>query len=344
VRQPGRLMHRMSKTIAIVTPVLDDWASFTALVGEIACSPTGSGAVLHVYAVDDGSSEPFEPAAELLPPHSCIASIEVIRLAANLGHQRAIAVGLCAVVEDETADAVLVMDADGQDRPADIEALLAAGAQHPQHVVLAARAQRAEPRPFRLWYWLYRLLFWALTGQAINFGNFCLIPMTAARRLVHMPELWNNLAAAVMRSRLPYMTVPTVRATRSCGNSKMNLSALIIHGLSAMSVYSDVIFVRVLLAAGGIAVLAALGIVAVAVIRIATNRAIPGWATTAAGDLMIILLQTLILVLATSLMMLAGRSSRPLVPIHDCAGFVIARQSRRRRQPKPVMSLARPVA
>jgi polyisoprenyl-phosphate glycosyltransferase len=338
-------MHPLPKTIAIVTPVLDDWASFAALTREIASRFTGVGLKLHVYAVDDGSREPSEAAAQVPAPHSSITSIEVIRLAANLGHQRAIAVGLCAVVEDEMADAVLVMDADGQDRPADIEALLAAGAQHPQHVVLAARAKRAEHRAFRLWYWLYRLLFRALTGQAINFGNFCLIPMEAARRLVHMPELWNNLAAAVMRSRLPYLTVPTVRATRSCGNSKMNLPGLIVHGLSAMSVYSDVIFVRVVLGAGGISALAALAIVAVAVIRMATNRAIPGWATTAVGDLMIILLQTLVVAIAASLVMLAGRSSRPLVPIHDCAAFVIGRESRQRNQPRPVISLAaRPVA
>ena len=337
-------MHHMPKTIAIVTPVLDDWASFTALMREIAGLLAGCGAALHVYAVDDGSSEPFEPAAEILTPHSCIASIEMIRLAANLGHQRAIAVGLCAVVEDDTADAVLVMDSDGQDRPADIGALLVAGARHPQHVVVAARAKRHEPGAFRLWYWLYRLLFRALTGQAINFGNFCLIPMTAARRLVHMPELWNNLAAAVMRSRLPYMSVATVRGTRSCGDSKMNLPGLIVHGLSAMSVYSDVIFVRMLLAAGGIAVLAALGIISVAVTRMATTLAVPGWATTAAGDLMIILLQTFVVAIAASLTMLAGRSSRPLVPIHDCAAFVAQRESRRRHPLRPVISLARPVA
>ena len=42
-----------------------------------------------------------------------------------------------------------------------------------------------------------------------------------------------------MRSRLPYMAVPTVREKRACGRSKMNLSGLIVHGLSAMSGYSD---------------------------------------------------------------------------------------------------------
>ena len=217
----------MTKTIAIISPVLDDWESFTALVREIAFLLTGSGLILHVYAVDDGSIEPFDPNSIVLAANSCIASIQVIRLAANLGHQRAITVGLCAVVEDDTVDMVLIMDSDGQDRPADIAALLAAEARHPHHVVMAARGRRAESGAFRLAYWLYKLLFRALTGQVINFGNFCLIPMPAVRRLVHMPELWNNLAAAVMRSRLPYLTVPTNRGKRRFGCSKMNLPGII---------------------------------------------------------------------------------------------------------------------
>jgi hypothetical protein len=334
----------VTKTIAIVSPVLNDWESFTALVREIAFLLTGSGLILHVYGVDDGSIEPFDPDSIVLAANSCIASIQVIRLAANLGHQRAITVGLCAVVEDDTADAVLIMDSDGQDRPADIAALLAAGALHPRHVVMAARGRRAESRTFRLWYWLYKLFFRALTGQVINFGNYCLIPMPAVRRLVHMPELWNNLAAAVMRSRLPYVTVPTDRGKRRFGCSKMNLPALIVHGLSAMSVYSDVIFVRVLLAASGIVGIAALGIVAVAVTRLATGLAIPGWATTAAGDLLIILLQTFVVAIAATLTMLAGRSSRPIVPIVDCATFIAERNGCQRNLKRPLVSLVRPLA
>jgi polyisoprenyl-phosphate glycosyltransferase len=334
----------MPKTIAIVTPVLDDWESFTALVREIAFLLTGSELILHVYAVDDGSIEPFNPDSIILTANSCIASIQVIRLAANLGHQRAITVGLCAVVEDDTADTVLIMDSDGQDRPTDIAALLDAGTRHPRHIVMAARARRAESGAFRLWYWLYKLLFRALTGQVIKFGNYCLIPMPAVRRLVHMPELWNNLAAAVMRSRLPYVTVPTNRGKRHFGCSKMNLPALIVHGLSAMSVYSDVIFARVLLAAGGIAVLAALGIATVSVTRLTTGLAIPGWTTTAVGDLLIILLQTFVVAIAATLTMLAGRSSRPIVPIVDCATFIADRNGCQRNLRRPLVSLVRPLA
>jgi len=334
----------MSKTIAIVMPVLDDWDTFAALVTEISDRFARSGLKFHICAVDDGSVERFEAASIELPLGSCVLSIEIIRLAANFGHQRAIAVGLCAVAEAGLGEAVLVMDSDGQDRPADIGALLAAGTRQPQHIVVAARARRAEPGAFRLWYWLYRLLFRVLTGRAINFGNYCLIPIPAVRRLVHMPELWNNLAAAVMRSRVPYMTVPTVRGIRCCGCSKMNLPGLIVHGLSAMSVYSDVILVRVLLATGGIAALAALGVVAVAVTRLTTNLAVPGWATTAFGDLLIILLQTVVVAVAASLTMLAGRSSRLIVPIVDCDAFVAGREGSGPKPNRPVIGLAQPAA
>ncbi len=316
----------MTRTIAIVTPVLDDWASFSSLMAEISDLFTGSDFVFRIHAVDDGSSAPFDVGTVALPGDSCIVSIEMIRLAANLGHQRAIAVGLSAIADSAELDAVLVMDSDGQDRPADIAPLLAASSRDPRQVVLAGRAKRSESRIFRFWYGLYRLLFFTLTGQPISFGNYCVMPMAAVRRLVHMPELWNNLAASIMRSRLSYRTVPTTRGRRSAGRSKMNLVSLIVHGLSALSVQIDRIFVRLLLAAVFVGGAAGFGILAVTAIRFATDLAIPGWATTAVGDLLIILLQTLVIVVAASLTVLAGRSHRPFVPIVDCLPFVEHRE------------------
>ena len=334
----------MARMIAVVTPVLDDWVSFAGLVTEISERFAGSGFAFHVYAVDDGSAEPFDAAELALPRGSCVKSIEIIRLAANLGHQRAIAVGLCAIAGSSETDAVVVMDSDGQDRPADLALLLAAIRQHPRRVVLAGRAKRAESRAFRFCYGAYKLLFRALTGQAICFGNYCVMPMAAVRRLVHMPELWNNLAASIIRSRLPYMTVPTARGSRSAGESRMSLVSLIVHGLSAMSIYTDKIFIRVLLAAGFVAGMAGLGIAAVTAIRVATDFAVPGWATTAAGDLAIILAQTLVVVVAASLTVLAGRSNRPIVPIVDCLCFVAERERCRLDHRGAAVASVRPAA
>src|SRR5689334_17170435 len=315
----------MTRHIAVVTPVLDDWACFAALVTEISSRYTGTDLVFHMYAVDDGSIGSLDAKSIALPPDSCVGAIEILRLALNLGHQRAIAVGLCAVADRSQFDAVLVMDSDGEDRPIDIAALLAAAQQHPAHVVLARRAKRSESPAFRFWYLIYKLIFHMLSGQAISFGNYSLIPMSAVQRLVHMPELWNNLAACILRSRLPYTTVPTKRGTRYTGRSTMNLVSLVVHGLSVMSVYSDVIFVRALIVAGFVAAVSVAGIAAVTITRLATDLAIPGWASTAVGDLLIILLQTVVIITAASLTMLAGRSNRPIIPIVDSAPYVVRR-------------------
>jgi len=321
----------MVKQIAVVTPVLDDWACFASLVSEISSRFTGSGLVFQIYAVDDGSTAPFDLACVVLPPESCVAVIEIIRLAVNLGHQRAIAVGLCIVADRDDVDSVLIMDSDGEDRPIDIPTLLAANQECPAHVVFAGRARRSETRVFRFWYLVYKLIFYILTGRMINFGNYSIIPMSAVRRLVRMPELWNNLAASILRSRLPFMTVPTVRGMRYTGRSTMNLVSLVVHGLSAMSVYSDTIFVRILLVAAFTAGISTAGIIAVTTIRFTTDLAVPGWATTAVGNLLIILLQTVVIIAAASLPMLAGRSSRPIIPILDSQPYIVRRERSRVR-------------
>jgi hypothetical protein len=309
-----------------VVPVLDDWPSFAAVAADIAGRFARRELRVRLYAVDDGSLAPFAPDSLALPAASCLVGLDIIRLALNLGHQRAIAVGLSAIADDPECDAVVVMDADGEDRPGDIAALLAAGRDNPEAIVLARRVRRSEPPMFRLWYQLYRLLFYVLTGQTIRFGNFSLLPMPAVRRLVYMPELWNHLAASIMRSRLPYVEVPTARGHRLAGRSRMNLVRLIVHGLSALSVHTDTIFARVLLAAAAVALAAALGIVAVAIIRFGTNLAVPGWATIVSGDLVIVLVQTLVVVVAATLTMLAGRSTRPIVPILDARQFIAERR------------------
>ena len=98
----------MSRHIAVVTPVLDDWACFSALVTEISSQYTGTDLIFHIYGADDGSIESLDAKSIALPTDSCVAAIEILHLALNLGHQRAIAVGLCAI-----ADRALAVARDG---------------------------------------------------------------------------------------------------------------------------------------------------------------------------------------------------------------------------------------
>src|ERR1700722_18748072 len=178
----------MQRRILIVTPVLDDWPSFGALVQRIHSAFDGAGFAFHVLAVDDGSSTQPDPASVDLPEPSSIASVSILRLVTNLGHQRAIAVGLSRIAGRENFDIVVVMDSDGEDRPEDIAALIAASDAHPGEIVLARRVARSETRVFRAGYVLYKFLFRIFSGRTINFGNFSLLPMAAVRRLVYMAE------------------------------------------------------------------------------------------------------------------------------------------------------------
>lgn len=312
--------------IVLIIPVLDDWASFQALMTEISNQFTRSEVNFHVCAIDDGSIRGVDLHHIILPYDTCIDQIELVHLALNLGHQRAIAVGLCDVVGRKHVDAVIIMDSDGEDRPIDIRTLLSVAQQHPGHMVLAERAKRSEKAGFRLGYFVYKALFRVMTGLSINFGNYSLLPLPAVHRLVYMPELWNHLAASVIRSRFPYQTVPTIRRTRYHGESRMNLVSLIVHGLSAMSVNTDLIFIRVLIGASLVGVFSVIGVAIVAAIRFLTDAAIPGWATTIAGDLLIILLQALVTLASVTLIMLAGRSNRPVVPILDYHHYVVGRE------------------
>jgi hypothetical protein len=319
----GRLAE---PTITIVTPVLDDWEAFGRLVAELGVQLAGSGLTIDLLAVDDGSNLPFPIRNLALPAQGPIRRVTIVRLALNVGHQRAIAVGLTEAAAAGT-DAVLVMDCDGEDRPEDVPALLAQHAADPGPVIFAQRARRSESLWFRAGVVAYRLLFRVLAGQTVDFGNFSLIPIAAARRLCYVPDLWNNLPATVMRSRLPYRLVPTERGGRYAGRSKMNFVGLVIHGMSALSVYSDVIFVRLLFAAVAVSAVAVIGILTVTIIRFGTDLAVPGWASTVVGVFMILLFQMIMGIVVASLALLGGRSRRPFVPRTDCGQFVASRET-----------------
>jgi polyisoprenyl-phosphate glycosyltransferase len=313
--------------LTVITPVFNDWDSFRRLVREIDGLDLDVFAV-HIIAVDDGSLDEFE-IASLPKATGAVVDVEILHLALNLGHQRAIAVGLAEAATRENIDWVLVLDCDGEDKPADIPALLATAARSPNNIVLAARGRRSENARFLLGYRLYKVLCRALIGKVIDFGNFSLLPAKAVRRLSYMPELWNSLPAAILRSRIPHNSVPCDRGSRYAGTSKMNTSALVAHGLSAVSVYADIVFSRLLVYASIASAFAVISVAVALILKFVVQLATPGWMTTAVGIMLILLTQMLILTLNSAIIVLFGRNSRGVVPILDCRSYVAKRQKRR---------------
>jgi len=169
------------------------------------------------------------------------------------------------------------MDADGEDSPADVSRLLNEYARRDGKVaVFAARAKRAERLLFRTLYRLYQVLHRLLVGQSVRVGNFSVLPSSFLDTLAVSSDLWNHYAATVFRARLPVAILPVDRAQRLGGRSRMSLADLALHGLSAMSVYSDIIGVRMLFASAALIVLALAGFTGALVAGSRMGRLSPG--------------------------------------------------------------------
>ncbi|MGH7810321.1 MAG: glycosyl transferase, partial [Candidatus Binatia bacterium] len=243
---------------------------------------------------------------------------EVLSLRRNIGHQRAIAVGLSYIAVNHPENSVVVMDADGEDDPKDVPRLVReCVANEGKKIIFAARIRRSEGWAFTFFYHLYRLIHFLLTGVRVRVGNFSIIPPEILTRLVAVSELWNHYAAAAHKAKLPIALIPTVRIQRLDGTPSMDLVSLVVHGLSAMAVFGDRIGVRLLILVSLGMVLTVVGLIGVAAIRLTTDLAIPGWSTYVTGFLLVMLMQMLLVVLVFVFVILAGRNAANVIPTRD---------------------------
>lgn len=305
-----RRFHGMQMKITVLTPVYNDWESFRILLDEIDSVFSRENHEISVLAVDDGSTAPMPE----FPVYSNIRSVEVLNLVCNVGHQRAIAIGLADLVAKKSFDAVIVMDSDGEDRPLDAARLLEHYLEGKGKIVVARRHKRSEGILFRLLYGIYKFVFYMFTGNKISFGNFSVFSAANAKRLVHMPEMWNNIPATFLKSKLHIDKVSTNRGKRYLGDTKMSIMSLISHGISAISVFNDTIYIRIFILGIGLALLSVLGILVVFAIRLFTDLAIPGWASYMTLGLMLILIQTILLSVVAALQAQSSRSSPAATP------------------------------
>lgn len=300
-----------ARRLTVVMPVFNDWESAQILISEIDAALHDLPLELDVVAVDDCSTV---PAPERIAIAGTVRRVECVQLAGNVGHQRAIAIGLMHIAERSDLDLVAVMDSDGEDTPAELRAmtLQALGASGIGFV--AQRHQRSESLIFKLFYRIYIGLFRLLTGHRINFGNFSVLPAAHARRIITSQHIWNNFPATVLQSRLPVRYVPTKRGKRYAGESRMNFVGLVAHGLGAISVFSDAVYIRILI--GSLALFAvSLTVAAIAVwMKLFTNLAVPSWATTVVGFALIVSIQAIMLPIMMAFLLLSNRATVQPLP------------------------------
>jgi hypothetical protein len=308
--------------LVFLIPAFNEWEACSLLLRRIDQVLRERGWSADVVLIDDGSTTLRGDSLKVddLPS---LPRIEVLELARNLGHQRAIAVGLAWLHEQRSGRTIILIDGDGEDNPEDVPRLIDAARARPDRLVtFAARTRRAERWTFRLFYRLFQALHWLLTGYPVRVGNFSLITPPAVARLTAMSETWSHYAAAVFTSRIPYGKVPSARLKRLVGESRMNFTSLIVHGLSALSVFSHIIGVRLLVTTSALCAAAAGAFALLVLWSLAAPGAVPAWAPWAGGILLLLALQQVAFALLFTLLVLSHRQAAASIPARDYHFFL----------------------
>ena len=330
-------MTAASRTeVVVICPVYEDWPAVRMLLPRIgkALAPVASCA--RVLLVNDGSATPV-PTDLVCEPLDTIAEVRVLSLRRNVGHQRALAIGLAYAEANMPCDAVVVMDGDGEDDPDDVPRLLEAmRTTRPPGVVFAQRTRRSEGFVFTVLYRLYRSIHLLLTGIPVQVGNCSVIPRSVLDRLVVVSDLWNHYAAAVFQSRIPYTMVPTARGRRLSGQSRMNFVSLVAHGLSAIAVFADRVGVRILIAAMAV-IAASLAILGGVFVRwLTTGRPASSWLVAAIVVGLVLTIQTGATAGLFVLQVLFARANSTFIPTRDYAFFVHSDEPAWKRRGEPI--------
>jgi polyisoprenyl-phosphate glycosyltransferase len=280
-------------TTWIVTPVYRDTASFLILRGRVLevleADPAFAGEVRFVVIDDTAGQDPEVAGLQAMD------DVMVLRPPFNLGHQRGIVYALRKLrprLADD--DAVVTMDADGEDRPEDLPRLLAALAEGdaPEgQVVLALRTKRHEPAAFKILYRGFKLLFRALTGATVRTGNYAVMPGSMAKRALLHPTFDLAYSSSILALDLPVTYVPCERGRRYEGESKMTYGKLAMHGLRMLMPFTDRIAIRALAAFVLFGLVGVLLAIVVVFLKYFTDSSIPGWTSyIALGSLIVSLI------------------------------------------------------
>jgi glycosyltransferase involved in cell wall biosynthesis len=301
-------------SICILTAVYNDWPSLSRLLSDIETEFAGECVRIDMVVVNDASTSNMDDFSGWTD-RPVIRSITVLDLRANFGNQFAVATGLRYVTEHLAFDAVMVMDADGEDTVPDARRLVKEWRANRDAIVVARREKRSESALFKLFYALYQLTFRLLTGRTIAFGNFSVLPRALAPAIAGRPELPHHYSATLLRSKLPLVEIATERGRRYAGKSSMNFPGLVFHAVAGLSVFSEVLLSRLLIATATIGSLCGIGIIFVIVFRLFTSLAFPNWATTVISFLALLASQSILLILSSGFLLVLGRSSMLLTSL-----------------------------
>ena len=229
------------KKFIILIPLYNDWRSVSKLLNEIDSQINNWNAEVSVIIVNDASTE---KRSGLETGYKKIRSVKIINMKKNTVHQRCIAAGLKFICQKEDFDRIIIMDADGEDRPEELNDFYTKVQENPSMTITGNRFKRSEGIVFKFLYEVHKILTLVFTGKLIKFGNFSCLPREHVEQLIKKSYLWNSYSSSVVKTINDRTFIPSKRGVRYVLPSKMNFSALIFHSLAIISVFKNVVIIR----------------------------------------------------------------------------------------------------
>tara|TARA_Y100000590_G_scaffold183542_1_gene209139 strand:+ start:2680 stop:3549 length:870 start_codon:yes stop_codon:yes gene_type:complete len=229
------------KKFIILIPLFNDWKSVSKLLNEIDLQTINWDAEISVIIVNDASTE---KRSNLESKFKKIRSVKILNMKENRVHQRCIASGLKYICKNEVFDRVIIMDADGEDRPEELNDFFEKATKSPNMTITGNRFKRSEGIIFKILYEVHKILTFVFTGKLIKFGNFSCLPRDHVEKLIQKAYLWNSYSSSVVQTIKDRTSIPSTRGKRYVLPSKMNFSALIFHSLAIISVFRKEVIIR----------------------------------------------------------------------------------------------------
>ena len=232
------------KKFIILIPLFNDWKSVSRLLNEIDINVSSWAAEVSVIIVNDASTE---KRSGIQFSFKKIKFVKILNMTKNTVHQRCIAAGLKYICKNEDFDRVIIMDADGEDRPEELNDFFKKAQENPSMTITGNRFKRSETIIFKVLYEVHKLLTLIFTGKLIKFGNFSCLPKNHVEKLIQKSYLWNSYSSSVVKTISDRTFIDSIRGSRYVLPSKMNFRGLIFHSLSIISVFRNLVIVRSIL-------------------------------------------------------------------------------------------------
>jgi glycosyltransferase involved in cell wall biosynthesis len=227
-----------------------------------------------IYLVDDGSKDnTWKILSEEAANNSALVAIKLSR---NKGHQNALYAGLCTTTEDITVS----IDADLQDDPKNIEAMVDEYLKG-HDVVYGVRSARHTDTFFKRFTaeGYYHLMKKMGVDLVFNHADFRLLSRRALESLKEYGESNLFLRGIVREVGYPSSIVEYERQAREAGESKYPLKKMLSFAWKGITAFSTAPL-RMITVLGLLSGFASFSLIAwVLVVRLFTDNAAPGWAS-----------------------------------------------------------------